>query len=196
MVRVLHAMGGNYQDAAARVLTSLLDREPGHPGALAAYAMMAAERGMPSDAVRVLLSLLVQRPEDTAIRCSPGLLLTASFFFSLETHHPLCALAADAMLAAVHSIAWNPVGAARLCRAQRAPQSCAALPSVTHHHLMLTEATALNSKNPSLRGFAAQSPARKKLATCLRGCPLMLASDIIRPPLLSLSRHCREPLMM
>ncbi len=84
MVRVLHAMGGSYRDAAARVLTSLLDREPGHPGALAAYATMAAERGMPSDAVRVLLSLLVQRPEDTAIRCSPRFLLTASSFFSLE----------------------------------------------------------------------------------------------------------------
>lgn len=110
MVRVLHAMGGSYQDAAARVLTSLLDREPGHPGALAAYAMMAAERGMPSDAVRVLLSLLVQRPEDTAIRCSPGFLLTASSVSSLKTRHPLCALAAHATLAAEHSIACNAVG--------------------------------------------------------------------------------------
>ena len=70
MVRALHAMGGAYREAAASVITGLLEREPAHAGALAAYAGMAIERGMAADAMHVLLSLLVRRPDDTDVRCS------------------------------------------------------------------------------------------------------------------------------
>lgn len=77
MVRVLHAMGGEYRGAAAAVLTSLLERSPGHAGALRAYAELAADRGMHADAARALLGLLVQRPQDTAVRrAAPGAYMT------------------------------------------------------------------------------------------------------------------------
>jgi hypothetical protein len=74
MVRVLHAMGGEYRGAAAAVLTGLLERSPGHAGALRAYAELAADRGMHADAARALLGLLVQRPQDTAVRRAARLL--------------------------------------------------------------------------------------------------------------------------
>ena len=77
MVRVLHAMGGEYRGAAAAVLTGLLERSPGHAGALRAYAELAADRGMHADAARALLGLLVQRPQDTAVRrAAPGAYMT------------------------------------------------------------------------------------------------------------------------
>ena len=75
MVRTLHAMGGAYREAAASVLTGLLEREPAHAGALAAYAGMAIERGMAGDAMHVLLNLLVRRPDDTDVRCSLRIVL-------------------------------------------------------------------------------------------------------------------------
>ena len=84
MVRALHAMGGAYREAAASVLTGLLEREPAHAGALAAYAGMAIERGMAGDAMHVLLSLLVRRPDDTDVRCSLRIILVTPLLFYLE----------------------------------------------------------------------------------------------------------------
>ncbi|KAK9816213.1 hypothetical protein WJX74_009091 [Apatococcus lobatus] len=64
----LYSMGGAYQDAAATVVMNILQRAPDHWEALYLYAGIAADRGMPEDAVKVLLRLLVHDPEHSGVR--------------------------------------------------------------------------------------------------------------------------------
>ena len=68
MARALYAMGGSYQDAASTIVMNILSGNPTHPQALALYAQIAAGQGMLQDAIRVLLRLLVQRPDSRAVR--------------------------------------------------------------------------------------------------------------------------------
>lgn len=64
----LYSMGGLYQDAAATVVMNILQRAPDHWEALYLYAGIAADRGMPQDAVKVLLRLLVEDSEHPGVR--------------------------------------------------------------------------------------------------------------------------------
>ncbi|KAK9812932.1 hypothetical protein WJX72_005941 [[Myrmecia] bisecta] len=68
MANVLYAMGDQYQNAAAAVVMSILERDQGHWEALYQYARIAMDRNLTADAISVFVRLLARRPDHTGVR--------------------------------------------------------------------------------------------------------------------------------
>ena len=60
--------GGAYKHAAALLVYEALRADPGHAGALLEYVRIVLDRGLVTDAMRILLRLLVNSRERTTVR--------------------------------------------------------------------------------------------------------------------------------
>lgn len=61
--------GGPYAQASALLISEVLQHNPNHEGALLEYVIIVLERGLTSDATRILLRLLVNNHGDPRVRC-------------------------------------------------------------------------------------------------------------------------------
>ena len=66
--QALTALGGAYKDAAALLVSEALRADPEHEGALLEYVVIILDRGLVSDALRILLRLLVKSHGDARVR--------------------------------------------------------------------------------------------------------------------------------
>ena len=76
--RTLYMCGETYRHAAALLVSEALRRDPGHEGALLEYVRIVLDRGHTADAIRILLRLLVNSRERTAVRQGPARLPSVS----------------------------------------------------------------------------------------------------------------------
>ncbi|CAL8471421.1 g10963 [Coccomyxa elongata] len=60
--------GGPYAQASALLISEVLQHNPNHEGALLEYVLIVLERGLTSDATRILLRLLVNNHGDARVR--------------------------------------------------------------------------------------------------------------------------------
>lgn len=65
--RALHAQGGEYGDAGAQLVMTVLGVDPGQGEALRQYARVAAERGLWGEVMKVGLRLVVVAPHDAEV---------------------------------------------------------------------------------------------------------------------------------
>ena len=72
--QALYMCGEPYKHAAALLVSEALHRLPEHKGALLEYARIVMDRGLAADAMRILLRLLVNSHERTAVRQACSLL--------------------------------------------------------------------------------------------------------------------------
>lgn len=65
--RALHAQGGEYGDAGAQLVMTVLGVDPDQGEALRQYARVAAERGLWGEVMKVGLRLVVAAPHDAEV---------------------------------------------------------------------------------------------------------------------------------
>lgn len=66
--KALYHMKGQYADAAAQLVMSVLNTSEAHPAALQQYAAIAADQGLWADCVKVTLRLIVQQPHNNEVK--------------------------------------------------------------------------------------------------------------------------------
>lgn len=66
--QALYMCGEPYKHAAALLVSEALHKDPEHEGALLEYVRIVMDRGLFADAMRILLRLLVNSHERTAVR--------------------------------------------------------------------------------------------------------------------------------
>ena len=82
--------GEPYKHAAALLVSEVLHKHPEHEGALLEYVRIVLDRGLTADAMRILLRLLVNNHERTAVRHACNLILLLLQLYTCRSICQMC----------------------------------------------------------------------------------------------------------